>query len=136
MHISLPGAICLSIVLLLFLLVGHILNVNHIARNLAGIFAPRFPNLFADYGFEDNPISLHPAVRRYAHCLSGCSMSLILTLWLTLFTGSLWSLSALTPILVLLPLSFYFYQKISAALAASQNSPPSDKQRKDDSHEV
>ena len=126
MHNSLPGIICLSAILLLVLLLGPILCVNHIARTLAGIFAPRCPDLFVDYGFEDDPINLHPAVRRYAHCLSGCIMLAMLTLWLAMFTGSKWSLPALTPIVVLFPLSLYFYREIPATLAASQNTSPSD----------
>ena len=129
MHISPLGILCLSILMLFAMIIGHVLLTHSIARHMAGIFAPRYPHLFTTYGFDDNAISLHPAVRRYAHCLSGSIMPTMLTLWLAIFTGSKWSLLALSPILILFPLSLYFYKKIPAALAASQNSSPSNTQK-------
>jgi len=126
MHISPLSIICIGILMLFGLIIGHVLLTNSIARRMGGLVTTRFPHLFIYCELEDNAISLHPAVRRYAHCLSGCITPLMLTLWLAMFTGSKWSLLALSPILILFPLSLYFYKKIPAALAASQTSPPSD----------
>lgn len=109
MNNALLGKICLGLLISLALAASYPFFVNQIARAVShGKIFPEDKRFY----LEDDETSLSAPVRRFARCFAVCMLTGVLTLWLSIATGSTYSLLAPSPNALLFPLSIFFYLKI------------------------